>query len=560
MIQDIEDLLRKYGTNSNSFLSLYPGYQFFYLEDPKRGCIPYLKTRTAWIGLGEPLAAQADRIELMEAFATAAAQDDKSIVLLPIGKKFCDEAKSQGFKSFQIGSEPYFDLKKTTMSQEEFKAVSHSAHSLKNMRGFRVHEVSLAQLPAEKILELTEILAEWKATRKTGELGFVNRVEPFWLQHYKKYYVLEGDGKIWAFVSSIPIWPEKSWFFIDVIRREDAPVGSVEFLFLEAMSLLHQQGAAEVSLGVSPLARLDGPEGYRSSWLDHLAPVIFEHFQWFYNFRSLYQFKAKFPVSEWRPSYLVHNFSRTDSRLLRVLIDGFVPQGVWFAVYQVIVRRLAFSHLIRGMRISFPQDFIFRNRATSLGDLFKRVKGCLAIIFLWIVVYAALWESSARLAFTWQAIEAGSKVSLIFRSMVVPGFLHWNFGHLFLNTMFFVLVGFTAEFYLGTPIVLMAYFSGHLFSNLITGVFFHFLVKDLSLHFLTYALVDRDVGASLGVFACAGVWFYLMKFRRIFFLGFIVLVALGVTFTGEYLQANHLVAVFLGFGVARLFFGELVYD
>ena len=45
--------------------------------------------------------------------------------------------------------------------------------------------------------------------------------------------------------------------FDRVIRRTGTPAGSVELLLLEAMRLLRDDGAKWISLGVSPLAKLE---------------------------------------------------------------------------------------------------------------------------------------------------------------------------------------------------------------------------------------------------------------------------------------------------------------
>ena len=93
----VEKLLRDFGKNSNSFLGLYPGYNYFYLDDPSLGCIAYLRTRTAWMGVAEPLASPEHQVALLHAFAKEAKAAGKSAVLLPSSGSFREWRSRTGF-------------------------------------------------------------------------------------------------------------------------------------------------------------------------------------------------------------------------------------------------------------------------------------------------------------------------------------------------------------------------------------------------------------------------------------------------------------------------------
>jgi len=76
---------------------------------------------------------------------------------------------------------------------------------------------------------------------------------------------------------------------------------TMDFLFIELMLALKQQGYREFSLGMAPLAGLADHRQARI-W-DRFGTYLYSHAGHFYNFDGLRRFKAKFdPV--WKPKYL----------------------------------------------------------------------------------------------------------------------------------------------------------------------------------------------------------------------------------------------------------------
>jgi membrane associated rhomboid family serine protease len=565
MINSVEQLILKYGDNSNSFLALYSGYHYFYLGDPTKGCIPYVRTKNAWVGLAEPLADPETQIEMMRAFGHEAKLDGKGVVFLPVGKRFKGVAEAEGFHSFQIGSEPYFNLDYYPLPGRDWLDVSHSAKALR-AKNYVVNRFQFESCGREVHLELKHILQEWLESRKIGELGFVNRVEPELLSAQKAHFYVKNQDCIWAFVSAIPISPRKGWYFIDVIRRSDSPAGCVEFLMLEAMRQLKADGAKCISLGVSPLARVASTDPFENTtWLARGQDFFFANFQWFYNFKSLFDFKNKFHPSEWQAAYLVHNFGEADYRLMRVLLDCFVPQGALSAFFQMLTKRLNPMFVVHQGK-EWVSDYVIL-RANPRGaketliaaPLSLLVLASIAIIFLTTVEpglkLSQYWITHGAFSFSLLGdVDSFSKLLQIF---LIPGFLHWNMSHIFFNSLTLVFFGVTLEMFLGSQTFLFAYFSALLFSNLITGFLLWAFAHLTGLQLFQEALGSLDVGASLGVWSCAGAWSYLLKTRRTAWILFIGAVAVVSSGKGDLLQVNHIVAAGIGYLVALGLFGKI---
>jgi membrane associated rhomboid family serine protease len=570
MAKPLENLVQKYGVNSNSFLCLYPGHHYFYLDSPsgETGCITYVRTKTAWVGLSEPLAATEDRLRLLKAFAEEARLDGKAAVFLPVGDVFKDEAKKAGFRSLQIGSEPYFNLKFYPPPGKDWFDVSRSAKALLG-KGFRVNSFSFSSCKREVKTEISEVLQEWVESRKMGELGFVNRVEPELLSDLKAHFYVENQGRIFAFLSAIPISPVDGWYFIDVIRRKETPAGCVELLMLQAMRMLKDQGFKCVSLGVSPLSREANLQvkAEEQPWHERLGTYFFDHFQWFYNFKSLFDFKKKFHPSEWRGAHVIHNFNRTDHRLLLVLMNLFVPQGGFLAVVQMIKRKTSPRILIREAK-SWVSDFIIlRANPKSVLIALARAPISCALVLVISLTFFGTAGAGLRLSSYWTehgaysaALFSGfSNLSLeqVAQIFVFPAFLHWNVTHIFFNLLTLVLFCMNLEIFLGSGILLMAYFAAVLFANPVTSLLMWIFFQATHFGFFREALNSLDVGASLGIWSCAGAWSYLLKNRMETWILFVISVICVSMLKGDLLQMNHIVAAAIGYAVAYAYFGRV---
>jgi hypothetical protein len=63
-----------------------------------------------------------------------------------------------------------------------------------------------------------------------------------------------------------------------------------------------------------------------------------------------------------------------------------------------------------------------------------------------------------------------------------------------------------------------------------------------------------DVGASLGIWSCAGAWSYFLKNRRLAWILFSITVLMIAYFEKDALQFNHIVAATLGYLGAKVYF------
>jgi phosphatidylglycerol lysyltransferase len=113
------------------------------------------------------------------------------------------------------------------------------------------------------------------------------------------FVVRDEQGKALAFANELPSF-KKGEATIDLMRhKRNAPKNIMDYLFIELMRQLHEEGAERFNLGLSPLARQEFTDNFSEKLLDYIYLIS----QRFVSTKGLHQYKAKFdPV--WEPRYV----------------------------------------------------------------------------------------------------------------------------------------------------------------------------------------------------------------------------------------------------------------
>lgn len=529
----IREAIRLHGSNSNSFLSLYKGFRYLEIED---GAIAYADTRKAWVGAAEPLV-EKDRMEsALRGFAERAGAAGKVAMAFPVSEDVARLARTLGYNAVKIGAEPIFDFAKYVPDVE----LVHTAKRLQ-ARGAIVAEFRPDSLKDAERAELEQITEEWLESRKMVTLSFLNTVDPWALAPDKRYFKIALRGEVLAFVAAVPVWRRNGWYLIDLLRRHVTPAGSTELLILEAMRILKSGGAQDVSLGVAPLAELrpfadpDHPLTYR------VLDLVFRRGNLFYNFQPLHEFKLKFNPTRSDAAYLIFSPSQVSRRVLSGLGEAFLPDGFIDATLSGIYRsyyRFRFSDWL-SKRLN--EKMVFRLTPDSAHRMAWRFKGTFGILAgLWVIhnIGPSRWTEVA--AFTGQDL-----LQLKLYPSFLSGLFHWGQSHLLLNSLLLVVFGGLFEYLAGTPAMLGCFALGSVLSNPLTIVAFSPL-KWLAPGVWSGLIVERDVGASLGIFSCAGALSTLLR-RKAFLIGLLVGSTIGYCLAiGSFLEFNHLAGLALG--------------
>jgi phosphatidylglycerol lysyltransferase len=144
----------------------------------------------------------------------------------------------------------------------------------------------------------------------------------------RRVFVAECDGDAVAFLVASPVPARNGWLVEQIVRGRDAPNGSATLLLDAAMRALAADGAAYVTLGLSPLSRRASASAENPYWLRGLLGWVRAHGRRFYNFEGLERFKAKFCPDRWDPITALTNEPTPALLTLRAIADVFSGEGV----------------------------------------------------------------------------------------------------------------------------------------------------------------------------------------------------------------------------------------
>jgi phosphatidylglycerol lysyltransferase len=283
-------LVRRFGWNATSFQVLEHGYRYFFPDDD--ACVAYVDTGRAWVAAGAPLADDARFAAVTAAFIRAARAANRRVCFFATEDRFADRVP---LRSLLVGEQPVWE-------PADWDAALRGSPSLREQlrraraKGVRVRTTdapAAAAAGATSREALHGFVKEWLGARELAPLGFLARVDPLAVLPDRPLFVAEREGELVGILSVAPIHGREGWLLQNLLRAPDAPNGTAEALFDQAMRDAAARGLTFLTLGLAPLAgRVAAPLRFAR----HAGRSLF-------NFEGLRAFKAKLQPSRWDPVY-----------------------------------------------------------------------------------------------------------------------------------------------------------------------------------------------------------------------------------------------------------------
>jgi phosphatidylglycerol lysyltransferase len=275
------------------------GDKYFRFSRRRNSFLMYGLSARTFVVMGDPVGDPSEYSDLLWDFYEDVRRQGGRVMWYEVGAEVLPLLSELGFRFFKIGEEAIVDL--ATFSLE-----GGVGKRLRPPRNKMIREgYSFSLLPPEalppRMGELEAISNAWLASKKGREKGFsLGFFDEEYLANFMCALV-EKDGRIIAFSN---IWRSGDGFdlSIDLMRHnEDAPNGTMEYLFIELLSWGSAQGYRSFNLGMAPLSGVEARE-VAPIW-NKAVSMIFHSGEGIYNFQGLRAFKEKFnPV--WTPRYL----------------------------------------------------------------------------------------------------------------------------------------------------------------------------------------------------------------------------------------------------------------
>ncbi|WP_185958552.1 bifunctional lysylphosphatidylglycerol flippase/synthetase MprF [Paracoccus laeviglucosivorans] len=269
------------------------------LSDNREAFLMFGVAGSSWIAYGPPIGHGEACEEVAYSFVDAARRAGARPIFYEVGPDAVPLMLDLGMTLHKMGEEAVIDLRRFSLDGPDRKRL-RTTYARAGRDGLTLEMVMPPHDPA-LLAELREISDEWLTAKKSREKGFsVGRFDPEWLERWALALVRQ-NGRLVAF-GNVMTTDSHAVASIDLMRhRDDAPGGTMEFMFTALMLTLKERGYPAFSLGMAPLAGLD-PNRSRRVW-DRFGSLIFRHGGSFYRFEGLRAFKDKFGP-DWTPHYL----------------------------------------------------------------------------------------------------------------------------------------------------------------------------------------------------------------------------------------------------------------
>lgn len=278
----------------------------------------------SWIVMGDPVGSRDDWPELLWRIRDKADQAQGRLMLYQVTGPVLELAIGMGLHVIKYGEEAIVDLPEFTLDTPRLRSV-RKAERAAARRGLTFRIVPAAAVPVV-LDELAAISDEWMAAKGHAEKSFsLGHFSRDYMTRFDVALVMEGE-RIAAF-ANLWLTENHAEASVDLMRhRDDAPHGTMDFLFVNILQWAKDRGYQRFSLGIAPLSGISGRR-LAPAWA-RAASLVFHHGERFYGFRGLRSYKEKF-APRWEPRYIAGPKGITMIRTLRDLsrLIGHAPAG-----------------------------------------------------------------------------------------------------------------------------------------------------------------------------------------------------------------------------------------
>ena len=203
-----------------------------------------------------------------------------------------------GFEVSKFGEEPVLDLGSITWKGKEFEWVRRQTNFCRRA-GLQV--VELADDDDDRYAlapELVSILREDLSAKTYSQpLRLMEgEFDPLAMFRRRLFLARSAEtGRIEAFLACSPMQNGTAWSFETYRKRNDAPRGTIAFLFREVIDQLQSEGAKLVSLCLVPGKGTDEQSSPTASWMVRLSMSLwYKRLNFLFNSKGQNYFKSRF--------------------------------------------------------------------------------------------------------------------------------------------------------------------------------------------------------------------------------------------------------------------------
>jgi len=294
----LKHFLSKHGRGCMAYSSLQPVMQYFIHE--RLGYLAFIVLRHPLFAPGgmnvmicDPIAAVADYEALLDAYLQSPGA--AATVFVEIGEHFANILSRRGFPVNEMGVEweidlPDFDCELRGPNYSHLRRWRNKARK----EGVEVVEGRFSELNRD---ELTALNQDWLKRKGGHEFIGLNRPLMWVDEDDVRYFWATQKGRLLSLAIFDPLYRDgRVVGYLHNLSRivSDAPHGTNDLIVLEAIKRFQAEGREVLSLGLSPLARVEDQRYPHKALLTKLFRFMFRHCSFVYPFAGNYFHKEKY--------------------------------------------------------------------------------------------------------------------------------------------------------------------------------------------------------------------------------------------------------------------------
>ncbi len=290
------------------------------------GYISYVKAgKKDYLVIGDPICSENDMMRLIHSFRLHVLSQKGRFIFLSISEKTKELFEMMGFGVLKIGEEALFDIPSFSFEGKEKRSFRNMVRRAEKEGVSIRHITRLTQEEQDKIQNLN---SDWLINRKTKGFSFLLKLTPFENFEDKIFFVAELGDKIVGYISAVPIYARKGYYFEDIIRSKDAPLGTNQLLIYSIILFMKEQGYAIASLWTSPLWNIEENSNTDYRKTQKILKLLYNRVNSFYNFKWLYHFKKSLCPSFWEEKYIAFYPQKLRPKVFFAIAKAYNPKGV----------------------------------------------------------------------------------------------------------------------------------------------------------------------------------------------------------------------------------------
>lgn len=295
------EILANHGRDPLDEFAFLPDKRHFFSADGG-ALVSYALWRDVAVTLGDPEGAPSEARKAIGEFISFCSAQDWNPVFYLARADYLKDYRAAGFRIFKIAEDSRIDLPDLSLAGRKFQGL-RTAHNKLARLGWRVQWLEGKSLTPDVLREMETISAAWLAARGAIEMTFdLGSLAPESLHPADAAILRDETGKALAFATWLP-YAQGHGRSLDMMRHEPANRNVIDTLIIACLMDCRERGIREVSLGNAPLANLEQRE--MDSLEERAVRLLYERFDRYYGYRSLFEFKNKFHP-RWSGRYLAY--------------------------------------------------------------------------------------------------------------------------------------------------------------------------------------------------------------------------------------------------------------